>query len=260
MKKYILALLTLIAISATQSTIFAKENQDKLTPDNTVIAWDLRDVLLTRNRKSIPKIAWDILSNANNKWELAKLIPNIAFWNRARELTYRPDFVMDEIVDKLAEEFPALAPHKDKIFDIMTEHLPIEENIQILKEVKEAQYPNCLASNIGKRTYKILSKKKQIKLFNLFDSAYVAQEVNEEGKIIAKPMPAFLQGLHDYLKKEKGIDENTTILLIDDKQQNIDSLDKLNLNIRGIKVDSSKQLRNELIKLGVLAAKTQETS
>ncbi len=243
-------LFSLFFLTSTLFTTFAEEKINH-TPRNSVICWDLRDVLLTRNRKPIPSISWDIFSNADNKWELIKLVVNYSFWKESTELVDRPDFVMDEIVQKLAVKYPALAPHMQEIMELITNHSEVDKVVAILEEVKEAGYQNYIASNIGQESYERMT---QIlpEFFALFDGAYVAHDVDETGKIIAKPRVEYFKKLREYLDSSPENNEKVAIF-IDDKQHNIDGAHKeKELKFHGIKYENPEQLRNALIGLGIL--------
>ncbi|MGE0206451.1 MAG: hypothetical protein AB7R69_01230 [Candidatus Babeliales bacterium] len=243
--------LSLALLTSIFSSLFADQIY---TPQTAVIGWELPNILLESTCPSKAGIIWEIFSDAENKWDLVKLLFNGELRKDIKELARRSDYVIDEIVEKLSDKYPALAPHANNIMDLVTEFEIINETFQVLQECKQCGYKNFIISNIGAESLRLISSKLP-DFFELFDGIVVAHEQeNNDDKWIAKPQSEYYKDMREELTQQ-GINSNIIVICIDSKKENIDALIKLSeFNMKAVRYKNPDQLRKQLTRLGVLTA------
>ena len=120
---------------------------------------------------------------------------------------------------------------------------PNTEVVRILHELKALGYQLDIASNIGYYTYMYISTELP-DVFNLFTNIKISQTTK-------KPNPQYyIEYLTTYNKNNKWI------IFIDDRQKNVDTAEQTSNVIIGIVFQDAKQLRKDLIKLGIPISNT----
>lgn len=211
------------------------------TPQNTVLAWDLHDVLVKKQPMVMAKQAWDIIWNADNKLGLCALILNPFYWRDVYRIKQEVD-VSDVLLERLAAKYPAMQPHLEKCLELTNLHVPMPESVEILQELENSGYANFLASNIGTTSSGIMQKKHSA-LFNSFKGLYVASK--ENGK---KPDPEYYVGLKAFL--DANGQAGKQVIFIDDKSKNVKGAVDAHVGITGIRFTNAQQLRADLKKFG----------
>ncbi|HEX2978619.1 MAG TPA: hypothetical protein VHO47_05850 [Candidatus Babeliales bacterium] len=251
MKKFFVSCIWIIAGLALALSIQKKE----YTPQNAVIAWDFHDVIAY---KPIGAMTWEsikIVRDADNRWELIKLLFSPTF---IKELWY--GLGQTKSGDRMIEEIVALHPtelseHKEKIYSVATLHYISPEMIDIITRLKELGYVQVLASNIGHESL-MRMEKKYPQVFSLFDGLFYDGAFKKNGERYTykvKPSIEYFQALKEFLVERNW--EQSHIIFIDDRRDNIDAAQNAAVGIDGIQFINASQLREELKKRGMLENK-----
>lgn len=185
-----------------------------ISPENTLIAFDLHDVIFRKIHKIMTYKALLLISKGMY-WYLL----NPFFWHKAINIS-KEDLIWEDFYYKLIEHYPYLAKLKEDFYDISNAIEPIEETLEIIKELKSKKYKIFLLSNIGKDTYdRLIMSYKEI--FSLFDGLYIS---SPENNYIHKPQDQYYIGFKKYLENLNFNYKN--IIFIDDIEENISVADK----------------------------------
>ncbi len=199
-------------------------------PEDTVIAFDLHDVVFTKSTKKILKQ----FSHIHHTSQVISLVFNHHFWHDVKKIRKQTD-VAEAVFYKLIKKYPALKKFEKDFINLTNDvQRAQKEVISLIKNLKKEGYTVILASNIGSKTFENL-RKKQSELMNLFTAHFVA----EAPDYIHKPQVA-------YFDKIKNKFSGKNIILVDDKRINIDGAKKAGLD--GIQFKSASQLRLALKK------------
>jgi FMN phosphatase YigB (HAD superfamily) len=231
-------------IACALSLQLAAVETAQFSAENTIVCFDLHDVLLKRNSSQRRKIGFKniplTLRLAMNKFNNKK-----KFYNGEQ---YALD-LKEEGLDKLA----------DLVRQMSAAYVINPDVLTVIKDLKAKGFQIYLASNIGAEHLQDLSNPERlgnrtvskeqaairdmlILLDKLVSVDYTAQP------IIAKPNPLYFENLKEICKQKYG--EQTQIVFIDDNANNVNAASKCGLQT--IRFTSAKALHQDLEKLHIL--------
>ncbi len=243
--KHALLLTSIGIIAYYTNKAYNKKNQQTansdyisqpITPQNTIITFDLHGVLFQTNYPKIFKIF--LRSPHKYRIMLHMLNPKLLFDILRLRLK---EAVAEEYVVYLINKYPYLMRYKSLIIKIGNAQKPITETIDIIKQLKSQGYTLHILSNIGEYFFADL-KRDFPDIFALFDDIKITTAAEN---YIGKPYPQIFKY---YLKEYNG--NNKQIIFIDDKQKNVTAA--TSLGMIGIRYTSPQQLYSELTTLHVL--------
>jgi len=223
------------------------EKNRHYTPANTKFAFDFHDVVAKAspnrivnglvNWNMVPEITWNLPYNAarslyNLPWVAygtASLIYNKGNGERFYELFKRYNY------DRLALAVKTIANDLDAI----------DGTITIIKELKEKGYQVDMASDIGTSFLKDLENQTKFSMIlDLFTYKKSVDYINTPKPIHKPNKQFFLDYQNTYNPKHMNI------IFVDDKQKNVSASELTGMI--GIQFETPEQLRNELVKYGIL--------
>lgn len=229
-KKYKRSLYTNIAI---QNLIKYRP----VTPENTIIAFDLHDVIVNYDYIKIIKTFF----KSKGKLKLIIIMLNPYIWWSTLQLAYN-NGIAEQFIIGLGQKHKSLTPYIPLGIAIANCQKTNPHMLQMLKELKKRGYTLHLFSNIGTKIFQDLKQQKP-SLVQYFDKVILPSQENGYRR---KPHHnAFI----NYLEQNKD-NKNTQILFIDDKTKNIKKAHSY--GIIGILFQSEPQLRELFTKLGIL--------
>lgn len=241
MKSYYLFLITALNIF-----VCAKAAQE-FFPSNTVVVFDLNDVLVKKDTQEITKKVAKLLTRPSF-W---RYVFSPFFWNKL--IKYAKDkHCKESVFIELIKDYPKLADFEEEYISLSTSHKIIPMSLDIVKELKSKGYNLYIFSNMGIKSMHAMSKKYP-ELFNLFNGYYCPCQENNYN---SKPRPEFYTQFKDYLKENGESDKK--IIFIDDRNRNIEAAEKAGFT--GILCDSIKNVYKKLQKLGILNTKSKSKS
>jgi len=205
-----------------------------IAPENTIISFDLHDVLVRYDYIGIIKEFW----SSKRKVGLFITILNPFLIYDALKLLYHGG-IAEQFILVLPQEHPRLKPYIPLGIRIANCQIPVKPMLELVKKLKQSGYTIHLFSNIGAKIFQDL-KEKLPGMFVDVDDVTLPSEKNE---YIRKP---FKNAFETYATKHK--DKN--IIFIDDKRRNIKTA--RSCGIIGILFKNHGLLTKELKKLGVL--------
>jgi len=210
-----------------------------ITPETTIFAFDLHEVLFRRNFRRIGygglklfcKLFFYTLFNPS-------LVPRMI-------TVSQEDIATEGIFSKLCEEYPYLNNFQPDMCEIANGCCrPIEPMINLLRALKKQGFKIFLLSNLGENA--LHDFKQRFPYFEgLFDGFYSPCKKND---YICKPNQKFYEGFKSYLHS-LGY-RNKQIVFIDDLEKNIVAAS--NSGIGGIQFIGYPNLCDTLNKLGVV--------
>lgn len=210
----------------------------KITPENTIFAFDLHEVLFNRYRCTMiwggfKLFCKTFLYALTHPW----LIPSIISVSRE-------PMVCEGMYFKLAEQYPYLQNWKQDVFEISNGCCyPENPMINLVKILKQKGFKVFLLSNIGADTFEDFKTRFRC-IDGLFDGIYTPSRANNYSY---KPMLKFYEGFKDYIRSVGY--ENKQILFIDDIERNVVAATQV--GIAGIHFKGHKSLCGTLNKIGV---------
>lgn len=238
-KKQICLLLSILFFPLIIMATRPKKKIIRYTPQNTIIAFDLHDVLLIKNYREMAKV----LRKCKHKSRIIKGMPH-TLWQVIKATWYCP--YPDNYFKILTEKTNPYMAELTREVAIAAQE-PNDKLIAIIDNLKRKGYELHVLSNIWPSTYNHI-KGQYPKLFEKFDKICMVDNNNEP--IVKKPNPIFFK---DYIKKITKKNKHKHVILIDDKRRNTRAA--RSVNITGIVFKNSKQLQRELKNLGINTAK-----
>lgn len=225
---------------------FLKQNKNyltcltekRVTPENTVFAFDLHNVIFKKVLKEIIIKSLKILPKG--PWWHAL---NPVFWKDVYKITSISN-VGEDIFDKLSAIYPDLLPFKSDFISVINAQLPIKNSVKLLYKLKSKGYKLYILSNIGAQALEELEKKYP-EIIGCFHGAYIP---SHENNYRHKPDVLFYEEFKSYLE-EQG-QNNKQILFVDDLRRNLSSA--LKCDIAGIHYKSSRSVIKILQSLNVI--------
>ncbi len=218
MKKMLLAVIllgcTLWYFYKSNKSEFSLSQQ--LSPDTTVFAFDLHNVVLIPDYHAIIKLLW------NDFFRCApfSLLIKPSLWYDLYKLL-RSSVSTEYIFAYLRNNgYPEVIPFENLIAHMMEAQHLNTELIPILQKLKQEGYKLSILSNIWAQSLEHLYKKFPL-LKELFDGVYIPSKDNN---FAAKPSFLFYKGFKDYLNKQGQAHKQ--VIFIDNGEDNIEEAKK----------------------------------
>ncbi len=218
---------------------------------NALIAWDFHGVIVQKPLASMLARAVSVIKNADNRWELLKLILSPSFMS---ELLFGSVTSCDRTIENFIARFPEqIERHKEEIYEIANMHVLDNAVVDIIDQLRQQGYVQVLASNIGSESLQRMQAKFP-HLFEKFDALfydgpqYPASSSNACTTEL-KPNGRYYHAFKQFLAKKHLLKEY--IVFIDDKKENIVGARKVDIGIDAIQFFNAEQLRKELKKRGI---------
>lgn len=232
---------------ATSANAFCMETSTRYTPENTKFAFDFHDVVAKAhpnrvingllNWNTVPELNWNLPYNTA---QFLYRFPWIAYgtaqlvYNKGTGEQYYDLFKRNGL-DRIALTVRAIANDLDVI----------NGTVAIIKELKDKGYQVDMASDIGTSFLDYLEKQQKFaNILNLFTDKKSVDYIHTP-KQAHKPNKQFFI---DYQNNYNAAHMN--IIFIDDKQKNVSASEQTGMI--GIQFQNPEQLRNELVKRGIL--------
>jgi HAD superfamily hydrolase (TIGR01509 family) len=202
--------------------------------NNTILVFDLHEVLFTFDYKKIVKLIWQF----NHKWTIiATLFHFGLIWQLLKLLLN--DATDEEFYDLFEQKHPILFP---LILEMTNAQKIIPGTDHIIKDLVQQNYTLHILSNIGPRRFTQLSND-----FPQFIDYFKRTKIVDpnDTPCFKKPDTQFFI---DYLKEYTQPEQQ--VILIDDNKKNITIARSLGMT--AIHFRSAKQLRKQLQHLGIL--------
>jgi len=227
------------AISACPVDYLAPLIIKEVTPENTVFAFDVHEVLIDRHR---PTIVWGGLKLFCKTFFY--LLKHPYFTYRLTQI-FRKHAIFEGMYAQIASEYPHWEKYKQDFLDISnTCCYPIEPMIRLLKSLKQKGFKLFMLSNMGSDTWEDFGIKFQ-SIAELFDGFYTP---HKENSYVGKPSEEFYGGFRGYLNANGY--EDKQILFIDDIEKNI--VGAVASGIAGIHFLGHQDLCAKLTRLGLV--------
>ena len=209
-----------------------------VTPETTVIAFDLHNVVFKKQTRKIVMQGLKLLSKGTWRYTF-----NPRLWYRVYK-THRTSHVAEDIFKKMSAQYPGLSKFRGDFIRMTNAQRPIKLVMELIKTLKAQGFSLYILSNIGNETFEELATIYP-ELKEYFDGAYTA---NADNDYLHKPHPEFYEGFKEYIRQE-GHDAKQ-ILFIDDLKKNLAAAARC--NIAGVHFTSPKRLTKAFKKLNVL--------
>lgn len=211
---------------------------EPISPTNTVIAFDLHNVIFKKKYNEIVVIMLKSL-----KLSVLPTLINPKFWHKVYKLQTRTK-VAEDLFIKLTDSFPNISKYRKEFISLTNAQKPILSTVKLLKELKSQGYKLFILSNIGSDTLTELSQKFP-EIINLFDGAFPARP---DDNYCQKPDPRFYESFKEYL--ELVGQSGKQILFVDDLQKNVSAARRK--DIASVRFTTCKRLRATFKDLHVL--------
>lgn len=209
-----------------------------VTPETTVIVFDLHNVVFKRQTRKIVASCIKLLPQGTWRYTF-----NPVMWYRIYRL-HAHSHVAEDIFHKVTAYYPELARFRSDFIRLTNTQRPVKKVVELIKELKGRGYKLYILSNIGRDTFTELAALYP-EVSGHFDGAFTA---SAENKYAHKPQPDFYEQFKGYLKLQGHADKQ--ILFIDDLKKNLAAAAKS--NIAGLHYKSSRRLEASLKNLDVL--------
>lgn len=221
-----------------RKTTYLASLTEHITPESTIIAFDLHNVvfkkqtrkILLQNIKLLHKGAWRYTFNPR-------------LWYRFYKIR-KDSSVAEDIFHKISLQYPGISRFRSDFIRMTNHQRPISSMLDIIKVLKEQGYALYILSNIGKETFEQLCEFYPA-LQECFIGAYTARADND---YLHKPHKGFYEGFKNYVTEQGH--GGKQILFIDDLKKNL--LAAAQCDIAGVHFTSPKRLLRAFKHLAVL--------
>lgn len=212
------------------------------TPENTVIMFDIDDVILKKPTDIVKKTL------LNKWWPLTKQMFHWrTYWNVLPSIyqLHGTGAGAEAYRKKFEKYAPAIAKVVSEIADTK---MPIDGTLVLINKLRKQGYELHITSNMGEADFKVY----QDRYSDIFDHFTRAKVVSysPDGSPVKKPNPAYYES---YLK-EYQVPEKPYRIFIDDKLKNVEAARKH--GITSIQFFSPDLLERELSRLNIWEAPT----
>ncbi len=142
-----------------------------ITPETTVIVFDLHNVVLKKQLRKILFTSIKLMSQGTWRYTL-----NPALWYQVYRLRAHSD-VAEDIFEKLSVRYPGLAPFRKDFIRLTNHQKMVRRVVDLIRKLKQQGYRLYILSNIGKETFEDLSMKYP-QLVAYFDGVFTATADN----------------------------------------------------------------------------------
>lgn len=233
--RYSLAFAFICYTLGTNNLLYGGETMT-LRPDNTIIAFDLHDVIFTMDYKQILATLW----HSDQKWRLIAYGFHPKVWYDLWHIT-RSNSSAEKYFMELTTNYGGLKDCMPTFIKLTNAQKPVEKTIAIIKRLKLQGYTLHILSNIGAETFKELNDLHP-EIFELFDAVKVVSHLENH---IGKPHKTIFD---NYIDEHNN--DGHRVILIDDKKKNIQAAREHGMI--GIRFIGHDNLIAELQKLGLL--------
>lgn len=240
MKKNLLKLILLLFFNSLlcEKQTNIKSWQSYYTPENTLFAFDLHDVLLKTNY-------WEAIGVGFRELSISDMLFIIGHKEVRRKFkaAFNNKITVEKMLDDLGKNNKRVKKLKEPILKMVNCQNINQDVLELAHEIKDLGFRLYLLSNIGIQALNNLYKRYP-HLDNLFDGFYVPSPDNN---YIRKPSLYFFSDFKRYIRKIGDKQEN--IIFIDDLKENVETAQKIGL--KPILFKSKKQLEQDLKKMGI---------
>ncbi len=208
---------------------------DNFKPHNTVLIFDLNNVVFRTSVQRVIKELWECPQKIN----LFRLLFNFHFLYDLLSTVLRKK-VIEQGIHHLTKKYTHFAEIQKTAFNVANAQKPMEHTVALLRLLKSHNYPIVAFSNLGTTSIEKL-KKEYPHIFNLFD---VIVHCSPDDGYIAKPSPLAFKKLFNQIDKQKKL------ILIDDSLNNIQQA--YTEGIYGIPFISGALLKQTFIQLKII--------
>lgn len=219
-------------------TNFLVHLTDPVTPENTVVVFDLHNVVFKKQTRKIIVSCLKLIPRGTWKYTF-----NPALWYKVYRLR-SVSHVAEDIFRRMTAHYPGLEPFRDDFIRLTNNQKPIRHVVELIKDLKTRGYRLFILSNIGRETFELLSQQYP-EVSCHFDGAFTATLENNYSH---KPQPHFYEQFKLYLRQEGH--GGKQILFVDDLKTNL--VAAAQSNIAGVHFKSSKKLEKAFKKLSML--------
>lgn len=217
---------------------FLASLSEPISPDTTVIVFDLHNVVFKKQTRKIIMSCLKLIPRGTWKYTF-----NPALWYRVYRLR-SISHVAEDIFGRMTADYPGLAPFREDFIRLTNNQKPIRKVVEIIKALKIRGYRLFILSNIGRETFEQLAQQHP-EISCCFDGAFTS---TAENNYVHKPQPVFYEQFKLFLHGQGH--EGKQILFIDDLKTNL--IAAARCNIAGVQFRSSKRLEKTFKKLLVL--------
>lgn len=233
----------LLLLLVMAGAMYAEDNQNSQNylPHQTVIAFDLHEVVLDRS--------YSKLFSAIKAFFAKSPLHHISLLNpvcgyRVYCILKKTSKTAENIYEHLTQHYPKLAMSKQEFFDMCNMYEVNPEMHQLIDDLKAQGYRVAICSNIGDEVYKDFRKKHP----EFFDKFEIVGTSHPDDNYLRKPAPEFFDKFKRMCREQLG-EQNLRIIFTDDRKENARAA-KEN-GIEGICFESPAKLRSDLKNAGL---------
>lgn len=194
------------------------------TPQNSVIAFDLHDVVADFS----PKKAYASFCKLKNKGQFIGNILDYLFTS-----TEKRKCVESYVLDNNA--------NTSNILEVLNPHVPNSAVIEIIQELKALGYQIYLCSNLGEQSYEYM-RNLYPEVFSLFNGYYISSAASG---YIKKNNPQFFVETAQLIDQQSGFTPEK-IIFIDNNRANLKLATSTEPRFIGLFFKNSRQIRQKL--------------
>ncbi len=214
-----------------------------VVPHNTIILWDLNEVLIQPKDRFITLLRFPYLKKMvqQSNWSFLKEIVTYIGYSLLYP-TSSENFIM--LAEKHNNPF-----FKELVIQLSNSQAPTHGISAILKELHHNGYEQHIGSNLGRTLFdRLINPSEHPQLAEIFDYITLNRSYVVNNDTIAYPKPS-AQFFKNYLKKNNLDPKKTRIIFIDDRLPNVTAAQKL--GFEGVHFKNAFQLRNDLARKGI---------
>jgi FMN phosphatase YigB (HAD superfamily) len=209
---------------------------DHFSPDTTLFAFDLHEVIFMPNIGGMITIFWHELPTSSFLFLFRHPTTFSRLWHYRKQ-------IFEKILIDLASEYPETAALLPLVRTMTNAQYVNNDTVALVKHLKQQGYKIYLLSNIEEITLQQLVQKIPV-VKELFDGFFIPSAANHW---LAKPHVAFYENFKNYLVAQR--DANKKIIFIDNSKVNIINAQKTGMY--GILFTSAKALHDLLYAHGI---------
>jgi FMN phosphatase YigB (HAD superfamily) len=245
MKKILL--FTLVTLSFVLRAQDDSQEPKQFTPQKTVIAFDLHEVVLDYSHLNAASGAYDFVKS--NPWYFIKMLFSPDCWRKTYTIVKSTPKIGEALFDKLTVHYPELAQSKTEFLRMLNPHVINPEMAQLIKELKQNNYRLAVCSNIGQQALEESRKMGNDEFFNQFEVLGISRpSTDPEKHYLLKPDPRFFEEFKMQCRQELGI-KDLDFKFVDDKKKNVTAAELA--GITAFLFKKAQKFRAELIEHGI---------